>query len=35
MRMNFLRKLPIPMDIKAQYPLKPELEEKKKVFEQR
>ena len=33
MRMNFVRKLPIPMDIKAQYPLKPELEEKKKVFD--
>ena len=33
MRMNFVRKLPIPMDIKAQYPLKPELEENKKVFD--
>lgn len=33
MRMNFVRKLPIPMDIKAQYPLKAELEEKKKVFD--
>ena len=33
MRMNFVRKLPIPMDIKAQYPLKPELEESKKVFD--
>ena len=33
MRMNFIRKLPIPMDIKAQYPLKPELEENKKVFD--
>lgn len=31
--MNFVRKLPIPMDIKAQYPLKPELEEQKKVFD--
>ena len=33
MRMNFVRKLPIPMDIKAQYPLKAEYEEKKKVFD--
>ncbi len=33
MRMNFVRKLPIPMDIKAQYPLKPELEENKKIFD--
>ena len=24
--MNFLRKLPIPMDIKAQYPITPEME---------
>jgi len=34
MRMNFVRKLPIPMDIKAQYPLKPEFEAKKEVFDQ-
>lgn len=33
MRMNFLRKLPIPMEIKAQYPLSPELEEKKVEFD--
>ena len=33
MRMNFVRKLPIPMDIKAQYPLKAEYEEKKKIFD--
>ena len=33
MRMNFVRKLPIPMDIKAQYPLKPELAEKKVLFD--
>ena len=33
MRMNFVRKLPIPMDIKAQYPLRPELEEKKVIFD--
>ena len=33
MRMNFVRKLPIPMDIKAQYPLKPEFEEKKVIFD--
>lgn len=33
MRMNFVRKLPIPMDIKAQYPLKPEYEEKKTAFD--
>ena len=40
MNMNFIRKLPIPMDIKAQYPITPELakikadrdEEIKKVF---
>lgn len=35
MRMNFVRKLPIPMDIKAQYPLKPELEETKKTFDKK
>lgn len=33
MRMNFVRKLPIPMDIKAQYPLNAEYEEKKKIFD--
>ena len=33
MRMNFVRKLPIPLDIKAQYPLKPEFEEKKVIFD--
>jgi 3-deoxy-7-phosphoheptulonate synthase len=27
--LNFIRKLPIPMDVKAQYPLKPEYAEKK------
>ncbi len=32
--MNFLRKLPIPMEIKAQYPLKPELQLKKAEFDQ-
>ena len=30
--MNFLRKLPIPMDIKAQYPLTAEMEKVKADF---
>lgn len=33
MRMNFVRKLPIPMEIKAEYPLSTELEQKKKDFD--
>ncbi len=33
MRANFVRKLPIPMEIKAQYPLKAEYAEKKQLFD--
>lgn len=33
MRANFVRKLPIPMEIKAQYPLKAEFAEKKQIFD--
>ena len=31
--MKFIRKLPIPMDIKEQYPLKPEFAAKKEIFD--
>ena len=31
--MNFVRKLPIPMEIKSEYPLSYELEQKKAVFD--